>query len=72
MKVKVLEGYKDLLLDRYVEVGEVLDISPIRYKDFTDKELKIGRKLVEEIKEKTKEKTKEKKVEKKKVTPSEK
>lgn len=82
IKLKVLERYNDLELDRYVDLREIIEVSPKRHKELTEKEKKIGRKFFEEVKETKEEDKKETKEDKKeteqksktrrKTTPSEK
>lgn len=78
IKLKVLERYNDLELDRYVETGEIIEVSPKRHKELTEKEKTIGRKFFEEVKEtkedkkETETKTETKSKTRRKTTPSEK
>lgn len=51
IKLKVLERYRDLKLDKYVDKGEVIEISPKRHKELQAREKEIGRKFFEEVKE---------------------
>ena len=50
-KIKVLKSYKDTELERYVDVGEVLTISPKRFEEMLKREEEIGEKYFQEIKE---------------------
>lgn len=63
MKLKVLERYKDIELDRYVESGEIIEVSPQRHKELIEKEKEIGRSFFEEVKEDKKVKVETEKVE---------
>lgn len=47
VKLKVLERYKDLELDKYVDEGEIVEVSPKRHKDMQKREKEIGRKFFE-------------------------
>lgn len=54
VKLKVLERYKDLELDKYVDEGEIVEVSPKRHKEMQKREKEIGRKFFEEVKEEKK------------------
>lgn len=58
MKIRIVVGYNDKKLSRYVKAGEELDVDDARGKEIINTKDYKGRNIAEEIKEKDNKKTK--------------